>query len=279
MTGFEHLLLTRFNVTHHTLDKHGKRVNTDQWMDHRFKLFETFCLPSVAGQSETNFQWLVFFHRDTPAKHRSRIDSYRELFHFVPVYIGDESELVRMVLDHVAGHVRQLITTRLDTDDAIHKDMIAAVQAAFQEQANEFVNPLYGYTYDLGDNSIYETRVESNPFISLIESRRADGARPFNTVWSVRHTQAAERGPIRNITKQPYWLQVVHDRNVINAVKSQNPPSVITSTKQLLKKMAFRAGLIKTYRGPGQRKTKLKIQDLPAFGVKLPNLEQLAVRV
>ena len=64
--NFSHFILTRFNVKKMwSQDKRGNKVLTDEWLSHRFKLFENYCLPSIVNQENKNFIWLVYFDQDT----------------------------------------------------------------------------------------------------------------------------------------------------------------------------------------------------------------------
>src|SRR5690554_6693491 len=75
-----HYLITRFNVRskdwHHT--RRGAPVQTDEWLHDRFKIFEKYCLPSVAQQSNPHFTWCVFFDSETPVSYKKRIDKIIE---------------------------------------------------------------------------------------------------------------------------------------------------------------------------------------------------------
>lgn len=46
-----HYLLTRFNLALWQEDKNGQTIDRGEWIRKRLELFETYCLPSVAGQT------------------------------------------------------------------------------------------------------------------------------------------------------------------------------------------------------------------------------------
>lgn len=213
MSDFTHILLTRFNV------KTGFRsVGTldADWLAHRFDLFETFCLPSLRAQTQPDFRWLVFFDEETPEPFRERIERIAEWPTFCPVYISGLApdalpSVIRPYLDRP-----YLITSRMDNDDAVARDFVATIQRAFDRQPCEFINPLCGYQLDLASARLYTLRSPANPFISLIES--SDNP---STVWARPHNRLHTLGPTRNLDARPLWLQVIHDRNVRNAIKYQ----------------------------------------------------------
>src|SRR5438105_5292995 len=59
----QHIFLIRFNVTD---PKYSNRL-TPEWLENRFELFESFCLPSLIGQSNQNFSTYIYFDSKTPA--------------------------------------------------------------------------------------------------------------------------------------------------------------------------------------------------------------------
>ena len=209
----QHLVLTRFNLRHAEWehDCRGDAVLTKEWMDHRFPLFDRFCFPSMMGQTNRDFTWLVAFDEDTHADYRPLIDAYRERFAlFTPLYSA-RARFIDDILLHVDADTEFLITTRIDNDDAFHKDAVATIQSEFREQEFEFLNLLQGYF--LYPDRIDYLQADCNMFVSLVERRGA--GQPFTTVFGCgRHTNLRQRGPVRQVvTSRPSWLHVIHDRN------------------------------------------------------------------
>ena len=66
MENFSHFLITRFNLNLYERDKHAAPTRTARWLEHRFEVFERYCLPSVAAQTATDFRWLCLFDAATP---------------------------------------------------------------------------------------------------------------------------------------------------------------------------------------------------------------------
>lgn len=79
MKSFEHLIITRFNLNLYARDKHDAPTRTERWLAHRFEVFERYCLPSVAAQTNPNFRWLCLFDAATPAAYRRRIGGYQSV--------------------------------------------------------------------------------------------------------------------------------------------------------------------------------------------------------
>lgn len=205
-------MLTRFNVK---IDFGGgappPEPRSDEWLEHRFHLFDRFCFPAVRAQTNSDFRWLVFFDVDTPGAFKKRIETYAQWDRFVPCYAESYGNLGagRVIRDLAPPGSEFLITTRLDNDDAIADRYVQRVQDAFARQEAAFINFTNGYI--LRKRRLYAARQYSNTFISLIE--RFDG---FRTVLQHRHSDLLRLGAVQQVDIEPLWLQVIHGRNVLN---------------------------------------------------------------
>lgn len=214
--NFTHLILTRFNVRRLEADPPNQK-----WLERRFSLFERFCYPSLRGQSNDNFRWLVFFDTATPKVFRNRIEEYSRWKNIIPVYTDSEiffgfhfpSELKPVILDNIDDHCKFLITSRLDNDDAIHKEYVQMVQDLFSGQRLEAINFLYGW--QLYRDKLILCKLGSNPFISLIERFEESS---FRTVFVRGHGMLSQICSVRNIANKdkPAWMQVIHYDNRVN---------------------------------------------------------------
>ncbi len=208
MTLFRHLILTRFNVR---IEQSGPP--DEAWLEHRFSLFERFCLPSVEAQTSDNFTWILFCDPRIPAPYLDRIRGYARWPAFRPIYFRHQFDqaMVRATVAEFARGTTHLISTRLDNDDAICRTFVESVQSHFRGQAFEFLNFTNGYVWC--DGSIRAAQHGSNPFISLVEST-AD----YSTVYCGNHMELGQQGPVVQIAEPAAWLQVIHGRNLANRV-------------------------------------------------------------
>ena len=223
MKRLEHLILTRFNVRTNYAQS---RIGLDpDWLNHRFKLFENFCYPSVRGQSNQNFKWLIYFDSETPEEFKNKILEYSTWPNFRPIYINCQLSYElnkKNILKNLTDDAEYLITTRLDNDDAISKDFIQVVQNNFQEQKFEFINLTYGYVWS--DFKLYSFKYLNNPFVSLIEKINKQDINSLKTVGCSDHTQLSSIGSIKQVKTKPAWIQVVHGKNVSNRIRGIRQP-------------------------------------------------------
>ena len=214
MPRFRHLILTRFNVR---IEQNAPPSR--DWLEHRFDLFERFCLPSVHSQTNANFDWVVFCHPGMPVALLERMEALREWKAFRPIYFYSvfDQAMVRAAISELVHGFSHLITTRLDNDDAVSRTFIETIQKHFTGQDFEFLNFTNGYIWQQG--TVYSGQHWSNPFISLVE--RAEN---YATVYCGNHMDLDRMGRIVQIPEPAAWLQVVHGRNLLNHAWGQPLP-------------------------------------------------------
>ena len=205
-----HFVLTRFNVRNF----YHSGEPTDEWLSGRLELFKRYCLPSVAGQNNNNFSWLVLCDSLSPEWFKKEITGLSAgIFEVVWVEGSFNAATASQIVAQKCV-TASVITTRLDNDDAVARDFVDVIQRAFAHQDSEFVNLVNGAQYAGG--KLYERPYTQNPFSSLIE--RCGPAGPA-TVFAAHHYRIADHAPVLNIsTSHPMWLQVIHDGNVLNEI-------------------------------------------------------------
>jgi hypothetical protein len=218
-----HVVLTAFNVDFGIADR--SQILDLAYLSSRLDLFERYCIPAIASQTNRDFIWLVCFDQETPVEIRDRLAQLAAAepllkLQFLPK-ISDKkalwSNLVQAEVDAAPIRPSHVITTNLDNDDGLHREFIDRVQAAYSgpldSQTFEFINFPYGYM--LRPDGLFLREFLASPFLSLIEPAEA----PV-TCKSIAHHQAYDHAllglPLRQIVTPPLWLQVVHGLNVVN---------------------------------------------------------------
>jgi hypothetical protein len=106
----------------------------------------------------------------------------------------------------------RLLTTRLDTDDAVAKEFLSTVREAAGTTEAGAINLLHGA--QLAGSKVYLRSDPANAFISLVEEASED---PL-TVFVDEHHRLGHHGPVVQVRTEPLWLQVIHDANLANSV-------------------------------------------------------------
>lgn len=244
MPTVQHLIETRFSLLT------SKNPLTREWLDYRLELLRKYTLPSVAAQTVTSFTWLLFCDESTDPEVLAQL---REEERRVPsaqiALTGGKNAPLDIVRSMVQQDVDVLITTRLDSDDAIAERYIELVQsyaAPFQNSEYErmLVNCPRGYRLDTrGDTPeaplLYRDWMPNSPFHSLFE--RPQQSQPqtvlafqhdvlrrryanLQRLESLRtghtggHSRMHQHYPTHQDESMPAWLIVVHDGNVVNRI-------------------------------------------------------------
>jgi hypothetical protein len=218
-----HYLITRFNIPFCNFlnDKRGAEVRSPRWLEQRFLLFESYCLPSIKNQTNQNFKWLVFFDAKTPENYKIKIGLIaRDFPKFKPIYIfkGDEflPKLQTIIKSENTAN-NHIITSRVDNDDALHKKYIETIQeiACLHPAKDLLLNFKWGVQLDLSTDLLYQSKDESNPFIS-----RSCQYNNINvaTVFDFGHHEASKFLPLKQILNTKGWLVIIHDSNMINTI-------------------------------------------------------------
>ncbi len=214
MPNFQHFIITPFYVRRQFTGKTGKievQFAEPEWLDHRLRLFEDYCLSSVTNQSNRNFKWFIYFDDSTPARYLDHISSLTAGHPNISIKkcaFWETPTIVNDVGASLAESTKWIVTTRLDNDDGIHRDFVSMIQSAVEER-REFLNFPRGIILYSGKCYIYKH--PSNAFLSLVEP-----AHQPRTAWCIAHTQAAQVAPVRQLSRTPAFLQVVHGKNVSN---------------------------------------------------------------
>ena len=222
MNNYIHLITTRFNVpTKNWFEtREGKTPLTDEWHEHRFRLFLNFTLPSFKNQSNQNFKWLVFFDVNTQDKYKQIIAEIQKDYpNFIPYFInhGDEinSNIRSWTKDYFEDNTSYLITTDIDNDDVLHRDYIKTVQQHFQPIHELVIDLRRGLQISIDDlviKSVNEYYGVANPFVSFVE----DITKDYKTIMNEMHPNFRHYASISSYDEHPMFIQIIHNYNLMN---------------------------------------------------------------
>ena len=220
-------LITRFNLALYPTDKNQNLTSTEEWLNDRFRLFEAYCFPSVVGQSDSDFIWLSLFDENTPPRFLGKIKEYENRMpNFVAVFLSKDetpnyADCVKLIIADLKDESNFLITTRVDNDDALHRDFIRSTKTLLKKQTLEnciysFVN---GIQYIETDNIAGKLRYIRNHFPIMITNNFHVG-QPINHIAEINHSYIDNSGyDFCAIKGKAMWVEVVHHRNVANGVR------------------------------------------------------------
>lgn len=228
-------VLTRFNLRLWRRNKYLKDTLTEAWLTKRFELFETYCLPSLAAQTQPDFVWIVLFDKATPEAFVKRAQALKDKCpQFLPVLVRSDAswdfprifgEVINVDLKRQREKgrtIEKIATTYLDNDDTLAIDHIERVRAAAEQAAHgTFITFLYGLQYFEELNIATRIRYNNNHFLTYVE--RLDDHRPPQTVFGFGSHAYVYKFPACQVqeinTKDaPAWVENIHRTNVSNDV-------------------------------------------------------------
>jgi hypothetical protein len=211
--GMRLILLTKYNAA--IPGQEAGRGLDAGWLAARLALFEAWTAPAVRAQSRRPDAWLIFVDAETDAGSLKALEAgLVGLATLVPVrgQLTDAriAALVAEVVPGTGARAGALLSARLDSDDAIAANYLERLVVASTGWRG-FVNAPLGYR--VCGERVLGARERSGPFLAFVEDA---GPQPL-TVFQVPHSEAARRGPVRQLGGRPAWIQVVHGGNLANA--------------------------------------------------------------
>lgn len=173
----DYFILSRFNLWLWNKDKRGNKVRSTQWLEHRFLLFEQYCLQSIINQTCKEFDWIVLFDSKTPEIFKEKI---RELQtkcpQLKPVFVEPEkgryfAEIFRKEVSiRLTKGAGRLLTTYLDNDDALDIHFVEDIQRrALDLPSGTFIYYTDGYQYFTDYKYLMRIHYPRNHFVSVVE--------------------------------------------------------------------------------------------------------------
>lgn len=223
--GLQHFILTRFNIFIWRQDKEGQNVRTSEWLEHRFSLFEKYCLPSIKNQTCQNFGWIVLFDSKTPDNFKVRIAGYEKVCpQLISVFVEPAKGrfFAEVFREEIVKRLdaERIITTYLDNDDALSIRFVEDVQKrASSVSEGTFINYDNGYQYYADDKFLLRVHYPTNHFVSIVEKGDPE---TLKGIFGYGSHAAIEKIPgayIECIKSPRMWCEVVHEKNVMNDAK------------------------------------------------------------
>ena len=129
---FSYPAIGRFQVEHETLEERIAFLYADKRLEERFRFFECFTLPSLRGQLDDDFAFLIVIGDSLPDQHRARIEALTQDMPKVVIQ-SNPPRKHREVMKEAINSVRRFgnepcLQFRLDDDDAIGVRFVARLR-------------------------------------------------------------------------------------------------------------------------------------------------------
>ncbi len=197
-------------------------MRTTKWLEHRFSLFEKYCLPSIINQTCKDFEWIVLFDSTTPERFKNRITEYQQVCpQFIPVYVEPEnghqfSQVFRtVVVKRLSG--KQVITSYLDNDDALNVHFVEDLQQRTMSLLDgTFIYYTDGLQFYTDHKYLMKIRYPRNHFVSVVENGDPSSLKTIYGYGSHYYIDRLKGAKIEYVPDIPMWCEIIHERNMGN---------------------------------------------------------------
>lgn len=229
-------------------------MHSQEWLKHRFELFERYCLPSIMNQTCKLFQWIVLFDSSTPKEFKDMVEEWRKQCpRLVPVFVAPENgrrfaEIFRMeVVKRL--YAKRVITTYLDNDDALNVRFVEELQKRVQSLSDgTFIYFTEGYQFFTDYEYMMKIHYPRNHFVSVVESGEPSRVKTIYGYGSHYYIDKIKGVRIEYVINLPMWCQVVHERNMGNdayflGAKMGNKETLLITDYGILEEIKYGVGI------------------------------------
>lgn len=136
---FQHFIITRFSYR----DAFGSRIQgfgldplREKNLEHRFKMFEICCLPSILEQVVQDFTWILIVDPDLPDLHRNRLETLISKRNNSIIYEFNKNLKLGSygwINPYIKPGVKHIFTTLIDDDDCLFTGFTQYIKKHYNE--------------------------------------------------------------------------------------------------------------------------------------------------
>jgi hypothetical protein len=192
------------------------------WLEHRFRIFEEYCLPSIYNQTCQEFGWIVLFDSKTPEIYRKKIEEYKiKCPQLIPVFVEPDQGrfFAKIFREEVVKRLksRRVITTYLDNDDALSVKFVEDLQSRVASlEDGTFINYTDGYQFYTDYKYMMQINYPRNHFMSVVENGNPNMVKTIYGYGSHYYVDRIKNAKFEIISRLPMWCEVIHERNMGN---------------------------------------------------------------
>jgi hypothetical protein len=220
---FSYPAISGFQLSHAGLEQARRTLYDSTRLERRFRLFETLALPSLRAQTDPDFTVVLLVGDDFPPQARARLAAMvapLQEAHIVALPPHNNFKATKLAIEaHRNPAASHLLTIRLDDDDALGRDCIAAQKALAPALAA--LGPADAPAVVCFNNGLFlELGAGGNTLFGVIEKLPISvgtcmiapaGAMP--TVFSTDHRSLHTRWNCYTEALTPRFIRTVHRDN------------------------------------------------------------------
>ncbi|WP_375174750.1 glycosyltransferase [Pseudooceanicola sp.] len=135
---FSYPAIGGFQVDHDTPEARAAFLYAPDRMEDRFRVFESFTLPSLRAQTDPEFTFLIVIGEDLPPAYRARLEAVTDDLPQVEIQAhppGPHRDVMKRAINSLRDIRAPALQFRLDDDDALGCDFIARAKEEARARA------------------------------------------------------------------------------------------------------------------------------------------------
>jgi len=166
----------------------------EEWMKSRIELFKHYTYPSVAAQTDQEFEWTGIIHKDSPEWFIAEFDNYPRM------------KIALVDWDIEVGNPND-VTVNVDSDDAINREFVEI--AKLEANGRDVLN----------FNRGFKVRVSTGVYIATSSPRNPFNIAPAGDKTVLTQSHGTWPNTLHISNGPAMWLQVIHFDNIDNRMK------------------------------------------------------------
>jgi hypothetical protein len=140
MTNYCHIIIIRFSVNFINRVEFKNKESSlfdHQRLENRIKLFEMFCLRGLISQTLKDFKTIILYDENLPKIFLDKLGCLTTPHNFILLHRWDKRDRLSnndWLREYVDNDKKFLITTRLDDDDILNKDINSTFKDFFSKK-------------------------------------------------------------------------------------------------------------------------------------------------
>ena len=219
---FSYPAIGGFQVEHDTVEARRRYLYSPDRLDERFRLFESFTLPSLRAQTDEAFEFLIVTGECLPKEAKDRL---RDLTAGMPQIriITRPPDEHRTVMKSILNGARHdpsapCLQFRLDDDDAVALDFVERLRRSVQDCAG-LINANPCVAFDFNNGYMAEVTSRGLEVVQMYRSLMTAGLAMYVdggcdlTIMNFAHQRLGRFMPVVTYPDAPMWIRTLNGYN------------------------------------------------------------------
>ena len=211
-----------FQRIHETNEERRAYLYADARLTLRFRLFESFCLPSIANQTDTDFTFIILIGTDLPLWAKERLHTLTRPYPWIQILAKPTQRhrdiTAEVINEAITQKGQPALQFRLDDDDAVNVEFVelakanaAALAPAMSEVPSFAIDYCTGFSATIHSDGLHiepVTQTLWTPALAAVFKRSGD-----RTIMNFGHHKLFKSMPVVSYCNRTMFIRSFHTDN------------------------------------------------------------------